>query len=307
LERRAEAVSLAFRFYPLRFDFVVLAQLHFPPGQAANMLRGSFGAALKKVSCASTCPGAETCPDRATCSYARLFEPRASGLGPSGLRDWPRPFVFRTAHLDGATVPAGAQFHIDVNLFDMRPGALPTLGAAFAQLGRDGFGSGPIEQRARAELSGVEGGSEPLVLSLDPTPEPVRRVLVRFLTPTELKGADSEAATSAPPFALLAARLRDRLSTLRALYGEGPLAIDFQGFGERAAQIKLIRCDTHAVSAHRRSRRTGQTHSLGGLVGEVEYEGDLAEFLPYLRAGRFTGAGRQTVWGKGEIDAAVLS
>jgi CRISPR/Cas system endoribonuclease Cas6 (RAMP superfamily) len=97
------------------------------------------------------------------------------------------------------------------------------------------------------------------------------------------------------------------LSTLRALYGEGPLSIDFQGFGERAAQIRMVRCDVHEVSAQRRSRRTGQTHSLGGFVGEAEYEGDQAEFLPYLRAGRYTGVGRQTVWGKGEIDTAVLS
>jgi hypothetical protein len=276
------------------------------------MLRGSFGAALKKVSCTSACPGARSCPDRALCSYARLFEPRAAEQpGPSGLHDWPRPFVLRSAHLDGVTIPAGATFHIDVNLFDMRPGALPALEAGFTRLGRDGFGAGSIHERGRAEFSGVDGGAEPLALSLDPAPDRVHRVLVRFLTPTELKGAGSALAPSRSPrepqFAILAARLRDRLSTLRALYGEGPLAVDFQGFGERAAQIRMVRCDIHEVSAQRRSRRTGQTHALGGFVGEAEYEGDLAEFLPYLRAGRFTGAGRQTVWGKGEIDVEVLS
>ncbi len=69
----------------------------------------------------------------------------------------------------------------------------------------------------------------------------------------------------------------------------------------------MVRREIHEVSAQRRSRGTGQTHSLGGFVGEVEYAGDLAEFVPYLRAGRFTGVGRQTVWGKGEIDVEVLS
>ena len=34
------------------------------------------------------------------------------------------------------------------------------------------------------------------------------------------------------------------------------------------------------------------------------YRGDLAAFLPYLRAARWTGVGRQTVWGKGEIEVA---
>ena len=36
-------------------------------------------------------------------------------------------------------------------------------------------------------------------------------------------------------------------------------------------------------------------------TGEVEYGGELGEFLPYLEAGQWIGVGRQTVWGKGEI------
>jgi len=41
-------------------------------------------------------------------------------------------------------------------------------------------------------------------------------------------------------------------------------------------------------------------------VGIAEYEGDLAEFLPYLEAARWTGVGRQSVWGKGEISLTAL-
>ena len=40
---------------------------------------------------------------------------------------------------------------------------------------------------------------------------------------------------------------------------------------------------------------------LGGFVGEAEYEGDLTEFVPYLRAAHWTGVGRQTAWGKGAL------
>jgi hypothetical protein len=36
-------------------------------------------------------------------------------------------------------------------------------------------------------------------------------------------------------------------------------------------------------------------------VGEADYEGELGEFLPILRAAEYTGVGRQTVWGKGSI------
>jgi len=138
-------------------------------------------------------------------------------------------------------------------------------------------------------------GGEPVRVSLDTPDREVTRVRVNFLTPTELKGADR------PEFAVLFARIRDRVSTLRAFYGAGPLPIDFAALGERAAHVRMTRCDLRWIEEERVSRSTGQRHSIGGFVGVAEYEGDLAGFVPYLDAARWTGAGRQTVWGKGEI------
>ena len=40
-------------------------------------------------------------------------------------------------------------------------------------------------------------------------------------------------------------------------------------------------------------------------MGGAAYEGELDEFMPFLRAAKWTGVGRQTVWGKGEIEIAV--
>ena len=127
--------------------------------------------------------------------------------------------------------------------------------------------------------------------------------LLEQVTPTELKSGQQIAAT--PDFAILAARARDRISTLRALYGDGPLEIDFRAFGERARAVRMTRCEIRNLDIRRRSSRTGQVHPIGGFIGEAEYEGDLAEFVPYLKAAKWTGVGRQTVWGKGEIEIAI--
>jgi hypothetical protein len=127
----------------------------------------------------------------------------------------------------------------------------------------------------------------------------VDRIVVRFVTPTELKAAGGMA--SKPEFAVLFGRLRDRISTLRALYGAGPLDIDFRSLGQRAAAVRLSRTDLNWERAIRRSGRTGQVHPLGGFTGEAEYEGDLAVFVPWLRAGRWVGVGRHTVWGRGDF------
>src|SRR5262249_24057018 len=143
-------------------------------------------------------------------------------------------------------------------------------------------------------------GPAPMELNLDAGPEQVDRVRVRFTTPTELKSGQQ--LTERPEFAVLAARIRDRLSTLRECYGEGPLAIDFRAFGERAARVRMTRCEIGRVEVERRSSRTGQVHPIGGFVGEAEYEGELAEFVPYLKAAKWTGVGRQTVWGKGVVE-----
>ena len=237
------------------------------------------------------------------------------GPGPSGLADWPRPFVFRAMHLDGRTFGAGERFHFDLNLFDTKAPAIAYLVLVFAQLAREGLG----RERRKVELATVarldkrgepadvvyEGGciraqeSRPLEIDLRATGERVARLRVRFVTATELKSGQQIAAR--PEFGVLAARVRDRISTLRELYGAGPLEIDFRAFGERAALAKVTRCEIRGVNVRRRSSRTGQVHPIGGFVGVAEYEGELAEFVPYLRAAKWTGVGRQTVWGKGEI------
>ncbi len=108
-----------------------------------------------------------------------------------------------------------------------------------------------------------------------------------------------------PEFAILFARVRDRISALRALYGAGPLDLDFAAIGGRAAAVRMTRCDLRPVEVMRRSSRTGQTHTIGGVTGAAEYEGSVGEFLPYLEAARWTGVGRQAVWGKGEISVSV--
>jgi len=222
---------------------------------SANTLRGAFGSALKKIDADA---------------YARLFAPRtAVGRGPSGLADPPRPFVFRML----------GPLEVGLNLFLTREPAVELFTRVMEELGT---------------LSSV-AGTEPLRLSLCVSECQVHRICVRFLTPTELKGAER------PEFGILLARIRDRISTLRELYGDGPLAIDFKAFGERAARVPMTRCELVPVAAERISRGTGQRHSLGGFTGFAEYEGYLADFLPYLEIARWTGVGRQTVWGKGEI------
>ncbi len=139
-----------------------------------------------------------------------------------------------------------------------------------------------------------------LSLSLSPEAQETEEARIEFASPTELK--HEGALVERPEFFILMARLRDRISALCTLYGKDSLAIDHAGLIERARSVQIRDTNLAWISTERRSSRTGQRHPLGGLVGAVTYTGPLAEFLPWLRAGYWTGVGRQTVWGKGMIE-----
>ena len=313
--------ALTFEFYRFRFHFRSGGSLFFPPYKSGNVVRGAFGDLFRKLVCIPNCHDARTCAMRSTCAYARVFEPQAAhGEGPSGLADWPRPFVFRAAHLDGRRIFQEELFHFDVHIFDTREPSLEYFVLAFAQLARDGLGPG----RGRAELAAVDqldldatpvtrvfdGGrfqmgelAAPNALDLTGVPGSVNRIRMRFVTPTELKSGRQVAER--PEFGILFGRLRDRISTVRALYGAGPLDIDFRATGDRANAVRMTRCELERAEVDRLSSRTEQRHPLVGFVGEVEYDGELGEFLPYLRLGKWVGVGRQTVWGKGEVEVIL--
>ena len=206
--------------------------------------------------------------------YQRTFEP-SQVRGPSGLRNSPRPFVLRCAALDGCVIHPGQQFCFGIHLFDSAPDPYER---AFAQW---------------ADVVSMQPSEVAIDLSA-PCPS-ARRLRVDFLTPTELKGGEPN------HFAPLFARARDRVSTLRGLYGAGPLPIDFPALTERARQVKTLRSELRPVVIERRSRRTGQRHGIGGWVGFAEFEGDLGALVPYLEAACWTGVGRHCAWGNGHI------
>jgi hypothetical protein len=190
-------------------------------------------------------------------------------------------------------VEPGESFHFEMNVFETRVSVRPLLKAAFSELAVEGLGP----TRGRADLIGLEDQAHSFDLrAADPN---AGRVLIAFLTPTELKGR--EGLSGDPTFSVLFARIRDRLSTLRSLYGAGPLDIDFRAMAERAGGIVTTRSDLRQIAVSRQSTRTGRRHGLDGFTGETEYAGALGEFIPYLIAAQWTGVGRQTVWGKGEL------
>jgi hypothetical protein len=260
-----------FQLEACRLHFSARRELRFPPGMAGNVLRGALGHALLET-------GAQ--------DYARIFAPAAPGSGPSGLADLPRPFVLRAAALDGRAFQPGERFCFGLHLFDTHNPPIDNFIRAFAHW---------------ADFISVE--RTPISVNLNASSDSISRLRVQFQTPTELK---VNGAIGKSDFPVLLGRARDRVSTLRSLYGDGPLELDFRALADRARSVTTVRSELRQVTVARRSGRTGQRHGIGGFVGFAEYEGDLAEFVPYLEAAHWTGVGRHCTWGNGEICTEII-
>jgi CRISPR-associated endoribonuclease Cas6 len=289
-----------FSFLRMRLQFEAREVVRFPAVTASNAVRGALGWALHADANV----------------YRAIFEPKQeSGEGPSGLGDLPRPFVLRASHLNGKTLAPGDTFHLDVHIFDATVVPTGILQQAFEKLAERGFGGagGRAGANGRAKLTAWQ--SLDLTGSVNPKPrenmlqlvsngQPVHHLSVQFVTPTELKV--SGALALRPEFPVLFARLRDRLRSLSTLYGT-PVELDFEGLTNRSQKIALRPDELSWEKSTRTSRKTGLTHPLGGFLGRVRYEGELDEFFPLLQAACWTGVGRQTVWGKGEMALRILS
>jgi hypothetical protein len=272
---------MEFQVLPVRIHLEADEEIHLPPGGETNVFRGALGMALREVCCDDMCAGARACALAAECAYAKLFEPRRNE-GPSGYRDSPRPFVLQWA----------APFAARLNLFDVRTPPLGKLEEAFRVIAKAGIGPG----RTKAVLRSFK--AQPVLrFPLCGAPA-LGRATVRFTTPTELKSGGEVCAK--PTFNSLIGRLAERVWALGRFYQQWS-DWDYRDFLNEARLVRLVHWEWHYEHRQRRSSRTGQTHSLGGFMGTATYEGPIGLFLPLLEIGRWTGVGRQTVWGKGEI------
>jgi hypothetical protein len=258
---------LIFRLRAYHFHFRALESVYFPPGKAGNVLRGALG----------------------------TVAPAPESGRPSGLAEPPRPFVLRAANLDGKRFAPGETFSLDINVFDPLNPLGDTFADIFSKWARTGLGP----RRGRVDFLGSEDDAVAVDLAGEAAVSKCSLCSLLFRTPTELKGL---AAPDQMSFGVLFARVRDRISTLRSLYGEGPLPIDFRTLADRAGLVRTLHCDLQYRDVWRRSSRTGVVHGIGGFTGQVDYEGELTEFLPYLRAAWWTGVGRHTVWGNGVME-----
>jgi hypothetical protein len=200
--------------------------------------------------------------------YSRWFDPQWSA-GPSGYRQPPRPFVLRCRR-------------DELTLITFQHEARTVLSDA-------------LTESLQAEI----GDRNEVRMPFDGPPAR-GRLRIEFVTPTALK--QSGEIVSEPYFDTLIERLAERVRALGCLYQRWPADLSLTDLVAEADWVDLKRHEWNARTAvRRRSARSGHVHELRGYVGWAEYTGAIGRLLPLLRIGEYTGVGRNTVWGNGEI------
>jgi hypothetical protein len=312
-----------------RFRFVLEPEdcLALHPRNPGNTLRGAFGSTFKRLVCPTPADCRETCRLKTICPYGQIFEPcPPPGTNRLSLnQDIPRPFILRPPLGTDTMAEAGKPLTFDLHLVGVAADYLPYFLVTFRELGQQGIGIG----RGRYKISQVlllnahtdeaievYSGADNLVrpsphrLTIDDcrrlvarfTPD-ISHLTLRFLTPTHLK-ANGTIVTH-PDFHHVIKRLRDRINALAHFYCSDGLDIDHKAFGQRAESVRTVGCDARWEDRDRRSWKTGLSHDMGGFVGEVTYEGALAEFLPLLILGQYTHVGKYAVWGNERHEALI--
>lgn len=290
-----------------------------------SMLRGAFGHAFKKVSCALRRQDCETCLLAETCPYSFVFENHSadhadSSPGKVRVAVRPHPYAFQPPFETNLIYQRGEHFSFGISLFGKANDYLPHIVYAVEMMGENGIGRRNGADRGQFILEKISTDNHlvyssqskvldrrhPLTnLCLEPTPSPesVATLAVTFLTPLRLKHQNQFQNTL--PFHLLIRAALRRVATLEQYHADGEPVLDYRGMTRRAEKINTVTSDCHWVDLERYSSRQKTAMFLGGMVGTIRYSGELNEFLPILRYCQKTHLGKQTTFGLGQLALQV--
>ncbi len=293
----------------VRFTLRALDTLSLPPYKG-SAFRGGFGHAFRKVVCAIRKKDCTDCLLKHKCAYSYVFEtppPPDTVI----MRKYPRaphPFVIEPPDENKQVYEPGETMEFSLVLIGRGREYLPYFVYAFEELGNMGLGRG----KGRYRIEKIHAGGEEIytaetrtlreprnALVIPAQTEPVTSLTLTFLTPTRIKYEEQLAPD--PEFHMLMRNLLRRISSLSYFHTGNKMEADFKGIIERAGAVKTVRKDLTWIDWERYSTRQDARMKLGGFVGTMAFEGDIMEFMPYLRIGEIVHIGKATSFGLGKF------
>ncbi|MFA7667750.1 MAG: CRISPR system precrRNA processing endoribonuclease RAMP protein Cas6 [Burkholderiaceae bacterium] len=294
----------------LRFLARAEAPLCLPP-YTGSMLRGALGHALKALAPLPH-PDDGPCALKASCLYCQLFTSPA--FKPHSLQKFsqmPHPYVIEPMAGD-TWLERGASFEFRLVLIGRVITQLPAVIVAFERALRTGLGPG----QSRCSLLAVmpELALEPVwrsgdgskLIALDsgwmaqpPSVSLEYQATLQLNTPLRLQIQGKPARTERITALALLIALARRVQLLIDTCTDSPMQLDFDTLYAHAATVVAKPQNLRWFDWGRYSQRQQREMKLGGLIGDIRLEGDLAPFAELLHIGQWIHLGKNTSFGLG--------
>lgn len=293
------------------------------PPYKGSTFRGVFGHALKRATCALKRQACDDCMLRPKCVYPFVFETIPNERSDRRIAAPPHPYVLDVADTEKSRYRQGDSLSFTLKLFGRANEFLPYFIYAFDHIGTLGIGRSREGKRGLFLLDSVTCGDRVIYSARDkrlmdcrpagnlilqpasPDDRERGRVGIRFLTPLRLKFQNS-LECELPFHVLIRAALR-RVSSLMEYHGSGEPVLDYRGLVERALGVTVLHSNLRWYDWRRYSNRQESEMLMGGLLGEIQYEGSIGEFLPLLRFCEEVNLGKQTSFGLGRFMLSSLT
>ena len=300
----------------LNFHCAFTGDAILPPFKGST-LRGAFGYALKKITCALPRMQCADCILAASCCYSLVFESEKLDRNRAGyaarLAAKPHPYVLEPPVDDRSEYAAGDTFSFTLHLFGPALSYRPQILYAVNLMGEAGLGrqhqgtfavnmvtaGGKTIYDGETRTLSLEDASWSLAFEPAPGEDACSRVNIALCTPFRVKRANSFVREF--DFGTLVRAAMRRVSALENAYGDGEPEVDYRALARLADAVRVVTDETAWLDIGRYSSRQRQPMKIGGIVGMAEVEGDLGPVLPFLRYCETVHLGKQTAFGLGLI------
>lgn len=278
------------------------------PLYAGSMLRGAFGHALLALSPLPHTDG-QPCALHASCPYCQLFAaPPLPGHSLQKFSNMPQPYVIEPPTGGAQRLQPGQMFGFGLVLIGKALGLLPTVLQAWQRALRTGLGPGHtpctlvdiFDENGMQRLPEKREQLSNLIATLPPAPALGAQTTLHFGSPLRLQvqGKPVRARQLTARDLLVALARRSQLLCDVHLGVAAPQH-DFAALSAQAAAITLHGDGLRWFDWGRYSQRQQQEMQLGGLLGSVQLQGDLAPFAQLLHLGQWLHVGKNATMGLG--------
>lgn len=132
----------------------------------------------------------------------------------------------------------------------------------------------------------------------------VTGVILKICTPLRIRHGGT--LIKEISFQTLIRNIVNRITAITERYGGWTDRAEAEKIQWLAAEVRTVREELRVERMERYSNRINGKMDFSGLMGEVEYEGELSPFVPWLCAAQVLHIGRNTTFGMGKIEVYFI-